>query len=103
MKHVVHHGLGLAMARKVADAAFASYKQRFAEYHPEARWVDERRAEITFRVKGMTLEGAIDVSERDIEMELEVPFLLRPFKGKAIGIIEDEIQTWVARAKQGEL
>jgi len=103
MKHVVHHGLGFDIARKVADAAFASYKQRFAEYHPEARWVNDRRAEITFKVKGMSLEGALDVNERDIEMDLEVPFLLRPFKGKAIGLIEEEIQKWVAKAKKGEL
>lgn len=103
MKHVVHHGLGFDTARKVADAAFASYKERFAQYHPEARWVNDRRAEIHFKVKGIGLTGTLDVNERDIEMDLDVPFMLRPFKGTAIKLIEEEIDKWVEKAKKGEL
>ena len=103
MKHVVHHGLGFDTAKKVAHAAFASYKERFAHYHPNAKWVSDTRAEITFKVKGVALTGELEVNERDIEMDLEVPFVLRPFKGKAIGLIEEEIQKWVAKAKSGEL
>lgn len=103
MKHVVHHGLGFETARKVTDAAFASYQERFQQYHPQARWLDDRRAEITFKVKGISLAGSIEVDEKDIAMDLDVPFVLRPFKGKAIGLIEEEIQKWVAKAKKGEL
>ncbi|MBI3203693.1 MAG: polyhydroxyalkanoic acid system family protein [Myxococcales bacterium] len=103
MKHVVHHGLGLETAKKVADAAFASYQQRFSQYHPQARWVNDQRAEITFKVKGMALMGSLEVNERDIEMDLEVPFVLRPFKGKAIGLIEEEIKKWIDKAKSGQL
>ncbi|MCC6669334.1 MAG: polyhydroxyalkanoic acid system family protein [Polyangiaceae bacterium] len=103
MKHVVHHGLGFDTAKKVADAAFVSYKERFSQYHPEARWVDDKRAEITFKVKGVSLAGSLDVNERDIEMDLDVPFVLRPFKGKAIGLIEEEIKKWVEKAKNGQL
>jgi hypothetical protein len=103
MKHVVHHGLGFETARKVTDAAFSSYKERFQQYQPEARWLDDRRAEITFKVKGIALTGSIEVDEKDIAMDLDVPFVLRPFKGKAIGLIEEEIQKWVAKAKKGEL
>ncbi len=103
MKHVVHHGLGFDTARKVADAAFASYKERFSQYHPEARWVTDKRAEITFKVKGIGLTGVVEVNERDIEMDLDVPFMLRPFKGTAIKLIEDEIDRWDDKAKKGEL
>ncbi len=103
MKHVVHHGLGLDTARKVADAAFGSYKERFAKYDPRVNWTSDRRAQITFTVKGISLEGVLEVDEKDIQMDLDVPFLLRPFKGKAIGVIEEEINKWVAKAKAGEI
>ena len=36
-------------------------------------------------------------------MELDVPFLLKPFKGKALGVIEEEIKKWMAKAEAGEL
>ncbi len=103
MKHVVKHGLGFETAKKVADHAMESYKQRFPQYHPTARWVDDRRADIHFSVKGIDLTGSLEVNDQDIEMELDVPFLLRPFKGKALSVIEEEIQEWVAKAKAGEV
>jgi len=103
MKHVVSHGLGFETARKVADHAMDAYKARFPQYKPNARWLDEKRAEITFSVKGMSLNGSIEVNDKDIELELEVPFLLKPFKGKALAVIEEEIKEWVAKAKSGEV
>jgi len=103
MKHVVTHGLGFDTAKKVAEHAMDSYKQRFSQYSPSARWVDDKRADITFNVKGVSLSGSLEVNDKDIEMELEVPFLLRPFKGKALSVIEEEIKNWVAKAKAGEI
>jgi len=103
MKHVVPHGLGLEKAKKVADAAFEAYKARFPQYKPTAKWVNDKRAEISFSVKGMELEGALEVDDKDIAMDLDVPFLLKPFKGKAIGVIEEEIKTWIQKAKAGEI
>ena len=35
--------------------------------------------------------------------ELDVPFLLRPFKKKAIDVIEQEIKKWVKKAENGEV
>ena len=103
MKHVVPHGLGLETARKVTEAALASYKERFLQYQPQARWVSDQRAEITFSVKGLALSGTIEFDAKDIEMELEVPFLLKPFRGRAISLIEEEIKKWVEKAKQGQI
>ncbi len=103
MKHSVAHDLGLDRARKVTDAAFASYKQKLTKYHPETRWVSERRAEITFNVKGIRLSGAVEVGPKAIEMELDVPLLFRPFRGVAMGIVEEEIREWVEKAKAGEV
>ncbi|MBX3126575.1 MAG: polyhydroxyalkanoic acid system family protein [Polyangiaceae bacterium] len=103
MKHTVTHGLGKDKAKEVAQKAFASYQERYEKYHPKANWVRDDKAEISFSVKGMSLKGSLEVDERDIAMELDVPFVLRPFKGKALGVIEEEIQKWIVKAKNGEL
>lgn len=103
MKHVVPHGLGQEKAKQVAQAAFESYKERYSQYDPRANWVSDRRAEITFNVKGMKLAGAMEVGANDIQMELDVPFVLRPFKGRALGVIEGEIRKWLSKAQAGEI
>jgi hypothetical protein len=103
MKHAVPHDLGQDLAKKVAEAAFASYAQKFSRYSPKADWTSPKHANISFSVKGMTLSGALEVSDKTIEMDLDVPFLLKPFKGTAIGVIEDEIRAWIAKAKAGEI
>jgi hypothetical protein len=103
MKHVVPHGLGQDKAKQVAQAAFESYRTRYAKYEPQATWRDDRHAQITFSVKGMKLTGSLQVNPDDIEMDLDVPFMLRPFKGKALSVIEEEIKKWVSKAKAGEI
>jgi hypothetical protein len=99
MKHSIPHPLGPERARRVAEQAFASYAERFAEYHPALRWLDAQRAETSFTVKGVTLKGSIELAAREILIDLDVPLLLRPFKSKAIEVIEREIRAWVARAE----
>jgi len=101
MKHLVQHDLGQERAKQVAEAAIRSYQQKFAQYSPQASWVSESRASISFNVKGMTLSGFLDVQPTTIEMDLDVPFFLKPFKGKALGVIEGEINEWIAKAKSG--
>jgi hypothetical protein len=103
MKHAVPHDLGPERAKKVAEAALSSYAQKFAKYQPQASWTSDTRANISFTVKGMSLKGALEVRSNAIEMDLDVPFLLRPFQGTAIGVIEGEIKEWIAKAKAGEI
>jgi hypothetical protein len=103
MKHVVAHDLGQDRARKVAEEALRSYSQKFSNYSPKASWTSPNRADISFRVKGITLGGTLEVSDKSIEMDLDVPFLLRPFKGQALGVIEGEIKEWIAKAKAGQI
>ena len=101
MKHLVHHGLGQERAKQVADAALKSYAEKFSQYSPRSTWASPTRADIAFSVKGMSLTGALEIRESDFELDLNVPFMLRPFKGTALSVIEDEIQKWVAKAKAG--
>jgi len=103
MKHAVTHDLDHETARRVTEHAFSSYKDRFTEYKPTMQWVSDRRADVGFTVKGMSLKGAFELSPGEIGLELDVPLLLRPFKGVAIKVIEDEIRKWVGKAKAGEL
>ncbi len=103
MKHSVPHDLGQEKAKRAAEAAFAAYAERFAKYHPTANWTSPDRADISFTAKGITLKGVLEVKPTSIDMDLDVPFLLRPFKEKALGAVDREITTWVGKAKRGEI
>src|SRR5688572_21028777 len=103
MKHSVAHDIGQEKAKKAAEAALAQYSQKFAKYSPKTQWVSENKANISFTIKGMSLSGVIEVLPTSIDMDLDVPFLFRPFKSQALNIIEGEIKDWIAKAKKGEV
>jgi hypothetical protein len=103
MKHSVPHDLGREKAKAAAEAAFASYAARFAQYRPTVTWTSPDRADISFTAKGITLKGVLEVTEASIDMDLDVPFLLRPFKDKALGAIDREISHWIGKARSGEI
>ena len=103
MKHAVPHDLDQATARRVTDKAFASYRERFAQYNPTMLWVSDDRAEVGFSAKGISLKGAFELKPGKIEMDLDVPFILKVFKGKALSVIDEEIKRWIAAAKSGEI
>ncbi|MBK8173100.1 MAG: polyhydroxyalkanoic acid system family protein [Sandaracinaceae bacterium] len=103
MKHSVSHDLDVATAKRVTEKAYEAYKEKFASYNPSMRWVSDSRAETTFSIKGSSLKGTFDILPREIQIDLEVPFLFKMFQSKAISIIETEIKKWVAKAKAGEV
>lgn len=103
MEHKVRHQLGRALAKKATDAAFKAYAAQYSEYDPRTTWLDEHNARVTFSVKGVSLKGSIAVHEHEVSLDLEVPLLLRPFKSKALEVIEREITKWIEKARKGEL
>ncbi len=103
MDYSVKHDLGKHKAKQVADAAYDSYKERFAKYSPTADWVAPYSCDISFNAKGIKLNGTMKVTDTSIDMELHVPLLLRPFKKMALGVISKEIEKWVAKANAGEI
>ena len=103
MKHDIRHGLDADLAKKVAVAALDSYAQRLSEYSPRVEWKSETKAQVSFSVKGLSLKGSVGVSPTTISLDLDVPFVLRMFKKKAVAVIEREINIWLAKAKNGEL
>ncbi|MFO0547058.1 MAG: polyhydroxyalkanoic acid system family protein [Polyangiaceae bacterium] len=103
MDHKVPHDIGRDLAKKATDAAFHSYKAKYEKYQPTMSWTGPYAAKVGFTVTGMSLSGTIEVRDKDVALNLDVPLLLRPFKKVAIDIIEKEIEAWVKKAKAGEL
>jgi Putative polyhydroxyalkanoic acid system protein (PHA_gran_rgn) len=99
MKHSVAHDLGQERAKKVAESALAAYAQKYANYSPQVTWKGANQADISFKVKGMSLSGSLEVLPKSIDLDIDVPFLLRPFKSQALGVIEGEIKDWIKKAK----
>jgi len=103
MKHYIEHDLGVDVAKKVATHALETYRERYPNADPQAKWVTDRQADFSVKLKGMKLAGKIQVEERRIAIDLDVPFLLRPFRGMAMDVVEREVKTWIAKAKAGEI
>jgi hypothetical protein len=103
VKHAVTHDLSIPLAKTTVNKAFESYCARFAEYKPTLRWVSDRKADAGFSVKGFSLKGGFEVTDSTIELELDVPFVLRIFKNQALSVIEKEVLLWVSKAKAGEI
>jgi hypothetical protein len=103
LKHRISHALGLELARKATARALESYREQFPETQPEGRWVSADRAEVAFTVAGKRLKGRVDVARQNIDIELDVPLLFRPFQNQAMAVIEEEIEAWLTKARNGEL
>ena len=99
MEHDIRHDLEPAQAQRVAKQALQSYAERFAKYNPDVQWRSESQADVVFTVKGMRLAGGLKIEPGIIRLSLDVPFVLRPFKGRAFAVIEREVQGWLAKAK----
>jgi len=103
MKHSIKHSLGLTRGCEVVKLAMESYIDRYSEYSPKLDWKGDAKADMSVSIRGMEITGDIEVKEGTVDVDLKVPFMLKPFKGKAIGIIESEIKEWVAKSEAGEL
>ena len=93
----------MSLAHRCVEKAFETYSKRFADYSPTMTWASENLAKVGFCAKGLKLGGSIEIKPKTIQLELEVPFLLRIFKSKALEVIEEEIRMWVGKAKSGQL
>lgn len=103
VKHTIEHPLSIDLAKKATEKAFESYAERFAKYNPTADWTGPHAADVGFEVKGVKLGGSIVLREGAIDLDMKVPFVFKPFRSKALDVIEREIKEWIERAKEGEL
>jgi Putative polyhydroxyalkanoic acid system protein (PHA_gran_rgn) len=103
MKQVIQHDLDMPTAKRATDRAFEEYERRYPDYEPSLSWTDDRHADVGFNAKGIKLGGTLVIDERKIALELDVPFLFRPFQKKALEVIDREVRVWLAKARAGEL
>jgi hypothetical protein len=103
MEHRIDLDLEPELARKTVRKAVEAYTQRFAKYSPEANWVSDDQVKVGFTAKGIKLAGDLRLEPHAVVVDFHVPLLLRPFKGKAIDVIEQEIKAWAQRAREGQL
>jgi hypothetical protein len=103
MEHRIDHDLQPELARKAIAKAIEAYTERFARYQPDANWVNPDQVRVGFTAKGIKLSGDVRIEPRAIVVDFNVPLLLRPFKGKAIEVIEQEVKTWIQRAREGQV
>lgn len=103
MKHTIDTGLDFSRSKKAIDKAMDAYKARFAEYSPRYEWTGEDRGEFSFSAKGVKLHGNIVVRDQKVDVDMHVPLLFRVFQGKAMDVIEEQVNLWVEKAKRGEL
>lgn len=101
--HALPHDLERTLAKRAVEAAFASYRVRFAKYEPALRWRDEWTAEASFRAAGIGFTGSVHVAPLAIDFTLAVPLPFRPLRGRAFAVVEREFAAWLAKAKAGEL
>jgi len=103
VKHSIPHDLDSSTVQKVATLALNQYATQFAQYDPKIEWKGANQAEILFKAAGATLKGSLQLRSDAIELELDVPLLLRPFRTKAIQVLEDEVKVWLEKARRGTL
>lgn len=103
MQHSVPHDLDRPLAKRAVEAAIAHYRGALGKYAPQAAWRDEWSVEVSFHAAGMTLAGVVEIGPRAVDLDLDVPFVLRPLRSRATAIIEREAARWVAKAKAGEV
>jgi len=103
MRHSISHNLDHETARRVTKKALESYQTRFSKYSPDQIWIDDNSARVKFTVSNKTLQGLVVVTPEEIELELSVPLIFRPFQKIALRTIEQEINSWLESARKGEI
>lgn len=103
IEHSLSHDLSPELAKRCLEKALEGYAAKFPDYHPTYTWKGSDEVGISFSAKGLTLKGGVKLRPGAMQIDLDVPFLLRPLKGTAIKVIEDEFRKWMQEAKAGRL
>ena len=104
MQHIIEHELSPELAKKAANKAAEYYTKKWEKYDAKTTWTSDTSAEITFRVKGVSVAATVDLGPGRAVIDMQkVPLLLRPFKNMALNTVQETLQKWITRAKNGEL
>ena len=103
MRHSIKHDLTPDQLKAAVRKFAETYVERYQEYDTKAEWLSDDQLEVRFKVKGIKLAGKLALLPREIALDLDVPFALKLFQGRAIKTIEDTVSPWLEKAKAGEL
>lgn len=104
MKYVAKHGLpDRARARTVVEKAYEVYKVKLADHRPSLTWKTPDDAKLGFSVMGKTIEADISITDTEVRIDGDMPFLFRPFQGKVERVLGGEIEKWLEKARAGEI
>ena len=103
MKHIIKYDISPELARKAATKAAERYTEKFSDYDVKTVWNTENNAVISFRVKGLDVSATMDLEPNQVSLDMQVPFILRPFKKKALHVVKEVIRKWIGKARNGEL
>lgn len=103
MKHTIYHGLEFDLAKKVSQKAIQAYSSKYSKYNPKFSWVSDSKGEISFKARGISISGTVEIVGPNIILRMDVPFLVRAFAGSAKNAIDAEVQKWVLAVKEGKL
>lgn len=90
IRMIKYHSLPMAKARELVQRAADDLS---AEYDLSSRWAGNT---LHFRRSGV--EGAMRVTESEIDLEVTLGFLLKAFKSKFVEHIEHNFETLLAKA-----
>ena len=104
MKYVAKHGLSdRARARTVVEKAYEVYKVKLADHRPTLTWQTPDEAKLGFSAVGKAIEADIRITDTEVRIEGDIPFLLRMFQGKIEKVLGSEIEKWLEKARAGEI
>lgn len=101
VKHTVSHPLSTADAKRAIEAAFGEYSTRFSGFAPQLQWLAAEHAQVGFQALGRRIVAQVRLRDQALDIEMDVPFMARPFLGRATAAIDREVARWV-RTVQGQ-
>ncbi len=100
MKHSIKHPLPPDRAKKMLDRLFDVYCKHYEEYDLETSWSDDQTAQIGMKVKGREISGQVKVCDDSYEVDIQLPRMVRLFKGRIRKELDATVAEWVAAEKR---
>lgn len=97
------HTLGSDQAKIAVDNIFAHYALQFPQHVPTLSWITECKANISFRASLTTLTGTLEIRSTNIDFDIKIPFLLRPFQHQFFNTIAQELSIWTKKIEAGDV
>src|SRR4051794_39555199 len=97
MKHRFLHGVDQDRAANAVKQAFQHYHRRYPNYGLDLAWTGPFSATLSFRAKGLAIRCDLAIEPDAVEVEVDLPLILRPFQGRVKTLAEREARVWIER------